>query len=100
MKNRKMLIEARYDVKEGILRAIIEIDGKIVADMTQKLNAEEAEGYFQELAEGFPHDQSLKYPFDKPCPHCGGDPKITNPTGKCDHIHYPEGVNKRMRTQL
>lgn len=25
------------------------------------------------------------------CVHCGGRKHIANPTGKCDHVHYPEG---------
>jgi len=24
------------------------------------------------------------------CKHCKGDIRIRNPTGKCDHLHYPE----------
>src|SRR3990167_9397448 len=24
------------------------------------------------------------------CQHCGGDIKIRNPKGYCDHLHYPE----------
>ena len=24
------------------------------------------------------------------CDHCGGPIAIRNPTGKCDHLHYPE----------
>jgi hypothetical protein len=27
---------------------------------------------------------------DNKCPHCGGDLSIRNPTGKCDHLYYPE----------
>ncbi len=27
------------------------------------------------------------------CEYCGGDKKIRNPTGKCDHLYYPESVN-------
>ena len=38
----------------------------------------------------------MKYDMNKPCPHCGGNPKIANPTGKCSHIHYPEAVNKEL----
>lgn len=26
------------------------------------------------------------------CPNCGGDIAIRNPTGKCDHLRYPENV--------
>jgi hypothetical protein len=29
---------------------------------------------------------------DKKCPNCGGDIAIRNPTGNCDHLHYPENV--------
>ena len=25
-----------------------------------------------------------------PCPHCGGDKAIRNPTGTCDHLYYPD----------
>lgn len=31
---------------------------------------------------------------EHPCKYCGGDTRIRNPTGKCDHLHYPENVNK------
>ena len=31
---------------------------------------------------------------DSKCPHCKGLIKIRNPTGKCDHLYYPENVNK------
>lgn len=24
------------------------------------------------------------------CKHCGGDLKVMNPTGKCNHLYYPE----------
>ena len=24
------------------------------------------------------------------CPHCGGDIAVRNPTGKCDHLYYPD----------
>lgn len=27
---------------------------------------------------------------NKICLHCGGDIAIRNPTGNCDHLHYPE----------
>lgn len=39
----------------------------------------------------------MAYDINKPCPHCGGDPKIANPTGNCDHIYYPEYVNKSIK---
>jgi hypothetical protein len=26
----------------------------------------------------------------KYCRHCGGDLSIRNPTGKCDHLYYPD----------
>lgn len=42
-------------------------------------------------------EAGLGYSMDKPCPHCGGDPKIANPTGKCSHIYYPEAVNKSLK---
>lgn len=28
------------------------------------------------------------------CPNCGGLIAIRNPTGKCDHLYYPENVPK------
>lgn len=27
------------------------------------------------------------------CFHCGGDKTIRNPTGKCDHLYYPENCH-------
>ena len=30
------------------------------------------------------------------CPYCKGDKDIRNPTGKCDHLYYPENVNKKL----
>jgi len=38
----------------------------------------------------------MKYSMTSPCPHCGGNPKIANPTGVCCHIYYPELVNKGL----
>ncbi len=26
------------------------------------------------------------------CPNCGGSIEIRNPTGKCDHLYYPENI--------
>lgn len=34
--------------------------------------------------------KGIKTDYRKPCPHCGGDLKISNPTGNCSHVHYPE----------
>lgn len=33
------------------------------------------------------------------CPDCGGDIRIRNPTGKCDHLYYPDykGVNMSLQ---
>lgn len=28
------------------------------------------------------------------CKYCGGDKAIRNPTGNCDHLYYPDNVNK------
>lgn len=33
----------------------------------------------------------------KECPYCGGDIWIRNPTGHCDHLHYPDNVNKSLK---
>ena len=30
------------------------------------------------------------------CEYCGGDIETRNPTGKCDHLYYPENVNKQI----
>jgi len=30
------------------------------------------------------------------CEYCGGLKKIRNPTGKCDHLYYPDNVNKSL----
>jgi len=32
--------------------------------------------------------------YEDVCPYCKGDKKIRNPTGKCDHLYYPENINK------
>ena len=29
-------------------------------------------------------------PSERMCPHCKGSILIRNPTGKCDHLYYPE----------
>ena len=31
------------------------------------------------------------------CPDCLGEIKIANPTGKCNHVHYPENKVKVRR---
>lgn len=33
----------------------------------------------------------------KKCEYCHGDIAIRNPTGKCDHLYYPENVNKKLK---
>ena len=33
----------------------------------------------------------------KLCRHCGGDMAIRNPTGWCDHLHYPEACTACQR---
>lgn len=33
--------------------------------------------------------QNLKKEIDV-CAHCGGDTKIRNPKGFCDHLYYPD----------
>jgi len=33
------------------------------------------------------------------CPYCKGLIKIRNPTGNCDHLYYPELVNKDYTKQ-
>ena len=30
------------------------------------------------------------------CPYCNGLIRIRNPTGKCDHLYYPDNVNKEL----
>lgn len=30
------------------------------------------------------------------CPHCGGSIAVMNPTGICDHFHYPESCETCM----
>jgi len=37
--------------------------------------------------------EGMNIDYTKPCPHCGGKLKISNPTGKCSHIHYPEACD-------
>ena len=35
-------------------------------------------------------DRALIYEKEGICPDCAGLIKIRNPTGKCDHLYYPE----------
>ncbi len=35
----------------------------------------------------------------KLCPNCGGDIEIRNPTGKCDHLYYPENTPNFKKDQ-
>ena len=32
------------------------------------------------------------------CPYCAGPIAIRNPTGKCDHLYYPDYVNKDLKS--
>lgn len=32
------------------------------------------------------------------CAHCGGDLEIRNPTGRCDHLHYPDNCKVCKKT--
>lgn len=34
---------------------------------------------------------------EKKCKYCDGDIEIRNPTGNCDHLYYPENVNKSLK---
>ena len=34
------------------------------------------------------------------CPNCGGDIAIKNPTGRCDHLYYPENLPKKSEWTL
>jgi len=34
------------------------------------------------------------------CPNCGGKIEIRNPTGRCDHLYYPENVPKTLSEPL
>ena len=42
-------------------------------------------------------------PSERKCPHCKGSIVIRNPTGKCDHLYYPENCKvcfaREMRKQ-
>jgi len=31
------------------------------------------------------------------CPNCNGLVKIRNPTGRCDHLYYPDNLSKKAR---
>ena len=33
------------------------------------------------------------------CPDCGGLIRIRNPTGKCDHLYYPEYKPKKIEKE-
>lgn len=52
--------------------------------------------YLEQEATKRKRKRYFSYSLNKPCPHCGGNTNIANPTGKCSHIHFPEGVNKKM----
>ena len=41
------------------------------------------------LKYGSIHDEK-----DCSCPHCGGSVHIANPTGKCNHVYYPDNPCK------
>ena len=34
------------------------------------------------------------------CVSCGEDTAIRNPTGKCDHLYYPENINKNEQADM
>jgi len=34
------------------------------------------------------------------CEWCGGDTAIRNPTGNCDHLYYPDYVNKSLKKEV
>ena len=34
----------------------------------------------------------------KICKYCGGDIAIRNPTGKCDHLHWPDYIKEEAKT--
>ena len=37
---------------------------------------------------------------EKICPDCNGLIKIRNPTGKCDHLYYPENKKKSVFEEI
>lgn len=40
-------------------------------------------------------DEEEEYPEDDLCPNCGGRIAIRNPTGHCDHLYYPDYMEKK-----
>ena len=38
----------------------------------------------------------LSNTLDVICPYCLRDKRIRNPSGYCDHLYYPENVNKEL----
>ena len=38
-------------------------------------------------------EEALRVGEDKKCPICGESASIRNPTGKCDHLYYPENLD-------
>lgn len=34
------------------------------------------------------------------CEYCGGDKAIRNPSGRCDHLYYPDNVNKNLKNGI
>lgn len=37
---------------------------------------------------------------DQRCQKCGGLIKIRNPTGKCDHLYYPDNIEEENRISV
>jgi hypothetical protein len=55
--------------------------------------SEENEAEYRDIAEGGYQGEDSDSDYYIPsrvCPHCKGDIRIRNPSGYCDHLHYPE----------
>lgn len=36
----------------------------------------------------------------EPCPACGGPKSIRNPTGKCDHLYWPDNLTPEAKRKV
>ena len=60
-------------------------------DEVDELIARELEVILEKYRKYFSDDSDFTYvKANNECPHCGGDIRIRNPKGYCDHLYYPE----------
>ncbi|KKN17002.1 hypothetical protein LCGC14_0970100 [marine sediment metagenome] len=95
--NEKLILENQH----AIMKALALIDKGEISQKDYELlknQIVETEDYLSPKEEPSLTDKTRKALEEKGiCPDCNGEIKIRNPTGKCDHLYYPEYKQDALR---